>query len=519
MNALDNTRREVLKVMGLGALSLAGRGMATASEDARKRPNVLVIHVDQHRFDSLGVCGNTDVKTPNIDRLAADGVRYENSFCSYPVCTPSRYSLISGKYVHEHGGFNNRCTILPDCDTFPRILGAAGYKTKAVGKMHYTPTYLDVGFEEMQLSEQDGPGRWDDDYHRYLRDHGLVDRNDLEDQRKEYREKAPAEYWETAGALVSNLPEKHHSTTWIGDRAVETLEEWDDASPGLLMAGFIKPHHPFDPPAPWHEMYDPSALSILPGWTEENVERDYRYSRGYFDTQKLTLPVLRRAMAYYYATISQIDHHVGRMIDTLKKKNLYDNTMIVFTSDHGEFLGFHHMLLKGNYMYDPLARVPLIVKYPNSAGAGEVSASLVNTVDVAPTILGAVGLESDNEMSGLDLRSHPGGHEVALCGRTEVMARTQTHKLIISRRKQGQNLFFELEKDPLEMKNQYDAPACQAKIRELTAAINEWQPEEFLTRQVYVNHDAPLIKQPNVPPQDLSHREAIIEYYEEKMQG
>ncbi|MDX9753493.1 MAG: sulfatase-like hydrolase/transferase, partial [bacterium] len=321
-------RRDFIKTVGLGTAALASHtpGSVAASSS---HPNVLVIHVDQHRFDCLSVTGNPDVKTPHIDALAGDSVLFENSFCPFPVCTPSRYSLLSGQYVHQHGGFTNRSTLSPAIDTFPKLLRAAGYKTKAVGKMHFTPTYLDVGFDEMELSEQDGEGRWDDDYHRFLMQHDLVDRIDLMDQRKEYRNGAPKSYWDAFGAVVSGLPEKYHSTTWVGDRSIDTLNTWDASQPHLLMAGFIKPHHPFDPPAPWHQMYDPDTLTILPGWTEECLAWDYSYSHGYFDNKTLNIPALKRCMAYYYATISQIDHHVGRMIEVLKKKNLYDNTMII----------------------------------------------------------------------------------------------------------------------------------------------------------------------------------------------
>ncbi len=133
-----------------------------------KRTNILLIHADQHRSDCIGAYGNTDIKTPNIDTIANDGVLYKNSFCTFPVCTPSRYSLLSGLYVHQHMGWSNHCTLPPAIETFPRILKNNGYNTKAVGKMHFTPTYSDVGFEEMELAEQNGPGRYDDDYHRYL---------------------------------------------------------------------------------------------------------------------------------------------------------------------------------------------------------------------------------------------------------------------------------------------------------------------------------------------------------------
>ncbi|MCK5861165.1 MAG: sulfatase-like hydrolase/transferase, partial [Candidatus Hydrogenedentes bacterium] len=210
--------------------------------------NILLIHADQHRMECLGAYGNPDIRTPHIDGLAKEGIRYENSFCPYPVCTPSRYSLLSGQYVHDHCGWTNHCTLSPEIATFPKILRDAGYTTRAIGKMHFTPTYLDVGFDTMTLAEQDGPGRWDDDYHRELMAAGLVDVNDLEDQVREYRRHARPEYWETFGALPSNLPEKWHTTSWVGTHAAAALENWN-GNGNLLMTGFVKPHHPFEPPA------------------------------------------------------------------------------------------------------------------------------------------------------------------------------------------------------------------------------------------------------------------------------
>ena len=131
-------------------------------------PNVLIIQADQFRADCFGAAGHPDVRTPHLDRLAGDGVRYRNAYCTFPVCTPSRYSLLSGLHVRQHAGWTNRCTLAPGIDTFPRALRRAGYRTAAVGKMHFTPTYLDVGYDRLELAEQDGPGRYDDDYHREL---------------------------------------------------------------------------------------------------------------------------------------------------------------------------------------------------------------------------------------------------------------------------------------------------------------------------------------------------------------
>ncbi|MBF0244547.1 MAG: sulfatase-like hydrolase/transferase, partial [Planctomycetes bacterium] len=125
----------------------------------KNKPNVVLIHADQHRSDCLGAYGNEEISTPNIDRLAADGLVFDNSFCPFPVCTPSRYSLLSGLYVHQHLGVSNLSTLPPGIVTFPQVFKEKGYRTTAVGKMHFTPTYLDVGFDNMLLAKQCGKGR------------------------------------------------------------------------------------------------------------------------------------------------------------------------------------------------------------------------------------------------------------------------------------------------------------------------------------------------------------------------
>lgn len=479
-------------------------------------PNILVIHADQHRCDCLGAYGNPDIQTPHIDALAADGVRYDQHYCCFPVCTPSRYSFLNGLYVHQHLGWTNHSTLPAGLPTFPRILRDAGYRTRAVGKMHFTPTYLDVGFETMALAEQNGPGRCDDDYHRWLREEGLCDRVDLIDQEREYRDNAPDEYWQTLGALVSDLDEAHHSTTWIGDRAVETLDSWEEGGRQLLMVGFIKPHHPFDPPAPWHEIYDPDALERLPGWTAECLPCDL-VQRGYFPNAEMTQVQLRRAMAYYYAAISQLDHHVGRMVERLKQKGLYDDTLILYTADHGDYMGFHHLLLKGNHMYDPLVRVPLIVKYPGRESAGAASAALTGNVDAAPTLLRCAGYEPAPSMRGLDLRTHPEGRDAvfAEAGRSEYMVRTRHRKLLLGRRAED-SLFFDLEKDPLEMDDLYADPARQPEIAQLRARLLDWA---LFTDQsvVHLDEQGPVCGGDNAVRFGDSGRKEREAYFRERM--
>jgi arylsulfatase A-like enzyme len=437
--------------------------------DSASTPNVLVILTDQHRWDCLSVAGNPDVRTPNFDALADDGVCYENSFSSSPLCVPSRYSLLTGLQPHQHLGAENRSTLPAGLETFASVMRDAGHSTAAVGKMHLYPTYLDVGFQRMVLAEQDGDGRLRDDYHRDLREADLLDYIDLMDQREEYRVSAPADYWSSFGSQTSNLPEQWHSTTWITDRALAELSSWTSGG-NLLTVSYIKPHHPFDPPAPWDELYNPDELTILPGWCEEIPTQDIE-TEGYFPNRRLTAPALRGVMSNYYGSISHVDHHIGRLVQYLKDRELYDKTLIVFTSDHGEYLGFHHLLLKHGHMYEPLVRVPLIIKYPSRERRGR-DERLVSGTDLLPTILGAVGLPSSNAGSGRDLSDRTWTREFVYAESEsgEYMIRTETHKLILHP-EPSKSLLFDLVSDPLETNNLAHRPAERGRVLDLTHSL------------------------------------------------
>ena len=487
------------------------------SEQKQNQPNILIIHSDQHRIDCIGAYENMDIQTPNIDMLAKEGVLYQNSYASLPVCTPSRYSLLSGMYVNQHKGWTNHSTLNPDIETFPDILKNEGYKTKAIGKMHFTPTYLDVGFEEMILAEQDGPGRWDDDYHRDLMKNNLADIIDLEDQRREYRKNAPELYWKSYGTASTNLPEKFYSTNWIANHTVETIKNWGKSG-NMLMVGFIKPHHPFDPPKKWAEMYDPDKLELLPGWIEKSINHDSKEHSGYFKNAELNENALRKSMAFYYASITQIDFEIGRMIKALKDKGLYDNTLIIYTSDHGEHLGYHHQILKGGYLYESIMKVPLIIKYPKSQYAGTKNNKLVSNVDLAPTILNTVGLKIPKAMSGHPLTDSLFSREYVYADGwlgDQAMARSKQYKLI--RKRNGKSLFFNLETDPLEMNNLFEDLNYQNEIKSHLQAIINWHGTDSIVGENYLDNNAPSIIQPNVKKYDDGHRDEIIEYFRIKM--
>ncbi len=479
------------------------------------KPNILWILADQHRQDCLGVYGNRDVRTPHLDALAQDGVMFQNSFCTSPICTPSRYSLLTGLAVHQHLCWNNHCTPPAGLETVPKMLRRGGYETKAIGKMHFTPTYLDLGFDEMILSEQNGPGRYEDDYHRWLRKHGMIDTADLIDQEFAFRRKAPDSYWQSFGALESNLPETHHSTTWVGDRAVESLRHWQGGG-HFLMAGFIKPHHPFDPPPEWADSYNPDELTLLPGWLNRNLERDLAKHPGYFPHEELTETALRKVMAYYYALITQMDFQIGRMIDTLKAQGQYDNTMIVFTSDHGEYLGFHHLLLKGNYMYDPLVKTPLIIKPAGSKGEAVVHDRLVSGSDLAPTILQQADVPLGENMEPVDLIAGQGSRDMVFAEllAEDYMVRTRDFKLLLS--KAGDHQLYDLAINPMEYHNVYEHPEYTEVVRDLRKALLDWQLFERPAPN-HLDYNATTVAGPNVPDDPEAAQAEMRNFVQAKM--
>jgi arylsulfatase A-like enzyme len=453
--------------------------------ESKEKMNILLIHTDQHRWDCMGAYGNADIRTPHMDQLAADGVKYTHSFTCYPVCTPSRMSLLTGMYVHQHLGWSNTAGVPNGLDTFPRLLREAGYRTRAIGKMHLTPQYQDVGYGEFFLTEKPKEDRRDTNYYVQLQDKGIRNM------------KSPKIHW-GFGAEESFVEEKDHITTWIGDRAVETIEQWEESGGNMLFVGFNRPHRPFDPPAPWNAMYDPDQLTLLPGWTDAIEAVDAAQYRGNFAKLELTEDRMKLTMAYYYACISQVDHHIGRMIDLLKQKGLYDKTLILYTSDHGEFLGFHHMVGKGHYMYDPLMRVPLLIKFPGLRRKGEVVDGMISNVDVATTVLRVSGLQPGPYMDGLDLAEETQGREWIFGetgnkgrGGKEYMVRSAKGKLLL-RDKPGESQFFDLLNDPMELNNRMNDPEYEQEIARYKQALTQWVLFEAPT----VNHcdeNAPTI--------------------------
>lgn len=464
------------------------------------RPNILIFHCDQLRQDCLGFNGNADVHTPNLDRLASDSINYEKHYTVYPICTPSRYSFWSSLYVHQHGAWDNQATLPSGYPTFPGILREHGYRTAAVGKMHMNPTYQDIGFSEMELAEQNGIGRFEDDYHQWLTDNGRIDRFDLHHQSGIFYEEGKPHLYDMCQCAESDLEERFYSTEWITQRAEAQIERWEADSPSLLMVGYVSPHHPFDPPAPYSTMYDPEKLRLLDGYTEKALRHDIKANGTAMDYARLSETDIRSIMAAYYGMISEIDDGIGRLLRLLKKKGLYENTMIIFTSDHGEYMGYHHMMLKCNYLYEPLAKIPLLIKYPEQKCAGQKDSRMCENIDVAPTVLEACGFEPPASMQGKSLLAEDSREFVFSEGqygtesepRIGYMLRTNRYKLLVQGSMENAML-FDMEKDPDELENVSANVEYEAALADLRHKLTDFVLFHS-TGKVYRNRQEPQLR-------------------------
>ena len=358
------------------------------------RPNILFITTDEQRGDCLGCYGNPLLRTPHIDSIAEGGVRFDRGYVQNPMCMPSRMSVMTGRYCSEHG-CNINCTGIPQHEqehTVMRYLRDAGYYTAAIGKMHMMPKWGPFGFRYLDLV--DGQGDANNQYTDYLEAKGLLGK-----QHQPKGEVLPF------GIYTSALPAEETIDAFIGRRAARWLENWDGEQPLFLWVSFCNPHFPFDPPEPYDTMYDPDEVP-LPVWKEGEMDKKptQRRLQQERDYDKATEPVLRKMVANTYGLISLIDDQVGRILQVLRDKGLADNTLIAFTSDHGDHLGDHLLLHKsGVTFYEGSVRVPFLIRYPKAFPRGMACGELVEAVDLPATFLDVAGVDIPPTMQGRSL--------------------------------------------------------------------------------------------------------------------
>ncbi len=447
-----------------------------------KRPNILILMPDQMRADCMGCAGNHVIQTPNLDRLAADGVRFDGFYTASPICMPARASFISGRWPHNHNMWTNAGRLPAGYESLFRRLQAAGYRTAHIGKSHYyehhgqhlrdEEDYMRArGFED--LHETTGP--WATlTTDSYMTDHwdrlGL-----LEVFREDYRRRR--EHAAEIPTWPSPLPEEEYLDSYVGRVACEYLEAYNDNRPFALFVGFPGPHEPWDPPGRWAEMYDPDKMppAIPPDephdWTPEYIAEALRPRRA----DALTPQKIGEIRAMYYGKISLIDYWVGELLAVLDQRGWAENTLVVFWSDHGEMAGDHGRLHK-QVFYEPSARVPLVMRWPGRIDVGQVRTGLVSTVDLAPTILEAAGAEPDPNAMGVSLWPHVEDQEaqpreavfseIAPGPLGNIMVRTRQWKYAIGN--DGRPwMLFDLQADPQERVNLVGHPDAAEAEREL----------------------------------------------------
>jgi len=422
-------------------------------------PNVLIVCADHLRHDMLGCNGNGVIATPNVDRLAAQGVTFLNAFTPDPICVPARAAIATGNYPHRATGTkNNSGRIRDDQPRLADHFARAGYRTYAVGKLHYLPyaspgqPRLLHGFQHAELCEE---GRIHRQYDPHGEQHGLEEYHDyLYEVGWGGFERAHGIGNNDVRPAVSPLPAEHYVDAWVAARSIENLRAHLDERPGepfLMFTSFPKPHPPYDPPEPYHRRYDPRDVPPPVG--------DALHLKG----RAPTLMRLRRSQlsrARYMAQVTFQDEMIGRLLDFLETNGLSDNTIVVYTSDHGDLLGDFGCFYKAN-MLNGSVRVPLVVRAPGRIPAGIRRRQCAGLQDILPTLAALTGVPLSDPVHGMDLTpvlEHDApGREVFVSQCLDPP--WQQYMLCDGRRKyiyseaNGVEEFYDLEHDPHELRN------------------------------------------------------------------
>jgi arylsulfatase A-like enzyme len=485
--------------------------------------NILLITSDQQHYDTLGVT-NPRIRTPNLDRLAAEGTRFDRAYCVNPTCSPSRATLITGMYPSAHGCWAIGVKLPEDAPTVGDIFQQHGYDSILIGKAHFQPLRSEPGSESIEchptLRDLDFwrgfHGPWygfshaetarmhghehlvGGHYAIWLEAHGLKDWPDY------FQEWPPVSNGKYAGPqytrdrTIWDLPEELHHTHWVGERTAANIERCAEAGkPFFLWASFFDPHPPYILPEPWISLYDPADMQPgvhqpgefdgLPPHFAKTQEAApdfsmYREPGGQglhgFHSHLHGDAELWRSIATCYGMVSLIDLEVGRILDALDRLGLAENTLVVFTTDHGHFLGQHGLIAKGAFHYDDLLRIPMLVRAPGQVTRGRVSSALQSQVDFPQTFLAAAGIPAPGIMQGVNqLDVWQGRAERARDwalvenrhNPTTVHLRTLVtgrHKITVYRDAAYGEL-FDLADDPGEQRNRWDDPI----YRDLKAAL------------------------------------------------
>ena len=436
-----------------------------------QRPNILILYTDQQRFDALGANGNPDIRTPHLDRLARQGLNFDHCFVQHPLCMPSRASLLSGQYPSQLGITHMGVPFPPDVPILPAYLAPFGYSCANIGKLHFLPhanrdhreIHPSYGFDHLEISDE--PGCYEDAYRAWVR-------AKAPDQLEHISLRLPpaAAVWQQnmggrdgiehpvlPAPCTKAFPGRSDVThsAFVAEQTIEYLGARRAGEPFLCIAGFYSPHEPWVVPQEFLDLYDPAQLQIPDFPPELDAKR----------TGALSDQGLRLARQGYYAAISEVDFYVGQIMEALRQNGQDENTIVVFTADHGEYLGDFGRWNKGFPGEDCVSRVPLLVRWP--AGferAGATISGIVEAVDIVPSLLGWAGIPAPAALQGTPLPTDAAapGKDSALMETTEGKTlRTARYRYIA--RRDGREALFDLE----QKWGEYFDVAPQAEYAEL----------------------------------------------------
>lgn len=446
------------------------------------KPNILLIMVDQMRADCLSIMNHPVVDTPNLDQLARNGVLFRNAYAATPSCIPARASVMTGMSQAATGRVGYEDQVAWNYErTLPQELAGAGYHTQCVGKMHVYPTRNLCGFHNVVL--HDGYMHYNrfrhqtksvdsfeqtDDYLPWLRERAGSD-TDITDIGLDCNSSTVARPWQLAESL--------HPTNWVVTQSIDFLRRRDPSKPFFLKMSFVRPHPPFDPPPVYYDMYKDIAFAAptFGDWTETKDP-----DRGGLNpvTAKGNVPKQRldRALAAYYGLITHLDHQIGRFLMTMQEYGVYDNTVVLFVSDHGELLGDHHLFRK-SLPYEGSAKIPFILSDPGNLLHLQKNSQVERVVelrDIMPTLLDAAQVDIPDTVDGRSVLElcRPkkdnawrdyihGEHEF---GEKSYQYITDGREKYIWLSQTGEEQFFDLQEDPSELHNLIGDPRYEYRI-------------------------------------------------------
>lgn len=477
--------------------------MSTPTVDAATGapPNIVFVITDQQRFDTIAALGYDHVDTPHLDRLVREGTTFTRTYVTAPSCSPSRSSLFTGVYPHSLGVLRNEELWR---HSWVESLAGAGYRCVNVGKMHTSPWETPLGFDERTVVENKDRDHPSVPFFHDQWDKALFSHGHRKPTRTMHRE--DPDYRERLGAFEWKLPEEMHSDTFVGAHARWWLETYPGDEPFFLQVGFPGPHPPYDPVPRHLKAYRDRDVPLpvrSPADLEAQPEALKKLRRQHMEVDHDSVVHLEepseeqsaRQRRHYLANVSQIDEQVGLLLDALEERGVLDNTVVVFTSDHGDCLGDHGHSQKWT-MYEPSVRVPAIVWGPGRVAAGRRIEALTSMMDLGPTVLELAGVEPPPWMEAISLLPALEGKEWA--GREHVFSEhardmiltgTELMTMVRDRRwkhveflDSDQGQLFDLVADPNEEESLWESqdPEAVAARRRLAAAISRWRARSTL---------------------------------------